>query len=265
MRGSQMLYESIALLRTFATFRLSAVIGRRQQPQPGSLKLGPCPLAASTVDPKPRGRCGRFTAMCLVPNATVAVEGVATVGETGAVDGLNLHVANAPRGVLREHADEAISVLLAVVPKTVRIEPVVAFVAHDREGGILLLATRHRFRPRNGAHAAGGLSWWRLGLREPPLAWCRLLHTFVDVVVGVRQLNARQAALRAHEVWRWSKVLRVAKLFTVVQRRVNAVRICATTTATRPTASNSAPSGSFRRASRLCCELSALPRHTLLL
>ena len=34
------------------------------------------------------------------------------------------------------------------------------------------------------------------------------------VVVGVRQLNARQAAPRAHEVWRWSKVLRVAKLFT---------------------------------------------------
>jgi hypothetical protein len=237
------------------------------------------------------------------------------VGETGAVDGLNLHVANAPRCALREHADEAISVLLAVVPKTVRMEPVVAFVAHDREGGIIQLATRHRFRPRNGAHAAGGLSWWRLGLREPPLAWCRLLHTFVDVVVGVRQLNARQAALRAHEVWRWSKVLRVAKLFTVVQRRVNGVRrhtfvdvvvgvrqlnagqaalrahevwrwskvlrvaklftvvqrrvngvrICATATATHPTASISAPSGTFRRASRLCCELSALPRHTLLL
>ena len=86
------------------------------------------------------------------------------------------------------------------------------------------------------------------------------------VVVGLRQLNARQAALRVHEVWRWSKVLRVAKLFTVVQRRVNAVRIRATATATRPTASNSAPSGSFRRASRLCCELSALavPRLTLL-
>jgi hypothetical protein len=73
------------------------------------------------------------------------------------VDGLDLQVAHAPRGALRDHADDAFSVLLPVVPKTVCVNTLVAFFAHDREGGILLLRWPPHPRLQRGLDACDAL------------------------------------------------------------------------------------------------------------